>query len=171
MRRSPAKLGVKVGSLWEVECWRKGELAWLERVKNLVVADGLNTLMLAALKTGSAAPTWYVGLIDAASFTGFNFNDAMVSHPGWFESLGYSEPNRQQWVPGTVAAGYVDNAGSRASFSISVAHNVRGGFLTSSNAKGGTAGTLYGEAQFSAIRAANVGDVLIIKLACQATSS
>ena len=53
MRRSPAKLGVKVGSLWEVECWRKGELAWLERIKNLVVADGLNTVMPAARKTGS----------------------------------------------------------------------------------------------------------------------
>lgn len=164
-------LGIKITNTWEFECWRRGELAWRERVKNLVVADGLNTLLLAALKTGSAAPTWYVGLIDNASFTAFNFNDAMVSHPGWYESLGYSEGARQQWVPGTVANGYVDNAGTRANFNINVAHTLKGGFLTSNNAKGGTAGTLFGEAAFSSNRVVAVSDIVIIKLAAQVTSS
>lgn len=166
-----ADLGIKILNTWEFECWRKKELVWKEKVKNLVVADGLNTLLLAALKTGSAAPTWYVALIDNASFTAFNFNDAMVSHPGWYESLAYNEATRQQWVPGTVANGYVDNAGSRANFNINLAHNLKGGFLTSSNIKGGTAGTLFGEAAFSSIRAVVPSDIVIIKLAAQVTSS
>lgn len=171
MRQSPATMGIKVTNTWEFECIRKGRVAWKEKVKNLVVADGLNTFLLAALKTGSAVPTWYVALIDNASFTGFNFNDAMVSHPGWFESIAYSEGTRQQWVPGTVANGYVDNAGSRASFTISVGHTVRGGFLTSNSIKNNTGGTLFGEAQFASPRVVAVSDVLIIKLACQVTSS
>lgn len=171
-RSSPATMGVRVETLYEVECWRKGKLVWIEKTHNLVCLGGLNLLMTATIKSGQAAPTWYVGLIDNATFTAFNFNDTMASHPGWDESIAYSEGTRQLYVPGTVANGYVDNAGSRAQFTVaSTSWTCKGAFLTSNNAKGGASGTLYGEAAFATPRLLNISDVLIIKLACQVTSS
>lgn len=164
-------LGVRVASLWEVECWRKKELAWKETVKNLVVLDGLNVLLSATIKAAGAPNPWWIGLIDANSFSSFNFNDNSASHPGWFESIAYSEATRGQYVTGPVSNGYVDNAANRASFTITIAHNLRGGFLISTSGKDQKSGTLYGEAQFAAPRAANVSDIVIVKLGCQVTSS
>jgi hypothetical protein len=154
MKREEATLGVKVGSIWD-----------------LVVIDGVNALLTSTLKNSLVAPLWYVSLIDNASFTGFVFTDNMGTHPSWFEFLSYSEGTRQQWVPGTVANGYVDNAGSRATFTISQAGTVRGGFLTSANNKNGNTGCLYGEAQFAVPRVVAASDLLIVKLAAQITSS
>ena len=171
-RSSPVALGVGVSSIYDVECIRNGKVIWRENNHNLVVADGLNMILWATIKNGlPPTPQWYVGLIDNNAFTGFHYLDTMASHAGWHETVNYTEGTRYPYIPGVVANAYVDNAGSRATFTINANHIIRGAFLTSFSNKGGNTGVLYGEAQFSAPRGVAVSDILLVKLACQVTSS
>lgn len=169
--RSPT-MAAKVTNTWDFECIRKGKIVWREKVKNLVVGSGLDMLLWATIKQGlPPTPQWYVGLINNAGFVQFIYTDTMASHPGWVESALYNEATRFPYVPGDVANAYVDNAGTRAAFTINTNHSVRGAFLTSFNNKGGNTGILYGEAAFASPRLVNAADTLLIKLACQITSS
>jgi len=131
---------------WKVECWRQGELVWTAEFDNLVPTAGLNKLLDATFKTGLASPTWYVGLINTGAT--FALADTMSSHGGWTESIIYSQTVRPSFTPGTVAAGAVNNSAAKASFTITSGGTLAGAFLTDSNAKGGTSGTLYGEGNF-----------------------
>lgn len=77
--------------------------------------------------------------------------DTMASHASWTELTAYSEANRQAFTPGTIANGSVDNSASKAVFTINAdATIIAGLFMADNNSKGGTTGTLYGMAPFSA---------------------
>lgn len=54
---------IMVGAHYEIECLDKdGNLKWKEDFDNLVPTVGLNKFLDATLKTGLAAPSWFVGL-------------------------------------------------------------------------------------------------------------
>lgn len=161
----------KVGSVYDLECWRRGDLVWHENVHNLVCIGGLNTLLYATFSNGGQWSQWWMGLINNAGFSSLQWNDVMSSHPGWAETTGYNEATRPPFWPSPVANAYLDNNGARAQFTINTAHAIRGAFLVNEQTKGGTANTLYGEAAFAAPRNVAVGDVVLVKLACQITSS
>lgn len=136
-------------------------LLWEVNVPNLVTTAGLNKLLDATLKTGLTGPTWYVGLVDNASFSAYNAADTMGSHAGWLESAAYSNANRPTYTPGTISGGSVDNSASKAVFNINATATIRGAFMADNNTKSGTTGTLYGEADFSGgSRAVVSGDTL-----------
>lgn len=150
---------------YEVECYgADGVLKWKERFHNIVVTAGLNKLLDATLKTGLTSPTWYVGLVDNASFSAYAAGDTMGSHGGWIEGTPYSNANRPAFTPGTIAAGSVDNSASKAVFNINASLTVRGCFMADNNTKGGTTGTLYGEGDFGAARSVISGDTLNVQI-------
>lgn len=149
---------------YEVSCYRDGRLLWVDAFHNLVTTVGKNKVLDAAFKTGLASPAWYVGLVDNASYTAYAAADTMSSHAGWIESTIYTEAVRQTWTAGTIAAGSVDNASSKAVFTINAGGTVRGCFLTTVSTKGGTTGTLYGVGDLTASRVVISGDVLNIKV-------
>ena len=75
------KNAVKVGQRYRVECHdRHGNLKWVEEFDNLVVTAGRNKYLDATLKTGLAAPAWYVGLKDTGTP---DPADTMASHASW----------------------------------------------------------------------------------------
>jgi hypothetical protein len=115
------------------------------------------------------SPTWYVGLVDNASFTAYAAADTLASHGGWFEGVPYSNANRVTWTGGAVSAGSVDNSGSVASFNINATLTVRGAFLASNNTKSGTTGRLYGEADFASARSVLSGDTLNVTVTLTAS--
>lgn len=86
-----------------------------EEFDNLVVTAGRNKYLDATLKTGLAAPLWFVGLVAGPTETDYLAADTMASHAGWLEnSTNYSEATRPAWTPGAVAGGSVDNSAMKA---------------------------------------------------------
>ena len=91
----------------------------------------------------------------------------MRRHP----AITYSESVRQTLTLGTPAAGSVSNTASKATFSINGTTTIFGAFLTTSNTKSGTAGTLYGVVDFGSSRAVISGDTLEITVTLTAASA
>lgn len=135
---------------WEVVCRdRHGNVKWTDVIENLVVDAGVNYILDAGLSGGAAITSWFVGLTDGTPTPAAG--DTMASHAGWAEVTAYSEAARVAWVDGGVSGKSVDNSASPAQFTINADTTVIGGaFLTSSNTKGGTTGTLYAIGAFSA---------------------
>mgnify|MGYP005852016097 CR=1 FL=1 len=115
---------------------------WADEFHNLVVTVGLNDLLDKTFKASAYTAAHYVGLSDGAPT--FAAGDTMASHAGWAEVEDYSQGARPALTLGTVAAGSVDNAASKATFSINGTVTVGGAFVTTNNTKGGDTGTLYG---------------------------
>ena len=150
---------VVVSSHWKFECIRAGKVAWVRDNYNLVTTAGLNKLLDATFKTGLASPAWYVGLVNTSPT--FAAADTMGSHAGWTENVSYGETTREVLTLGTIANGSAGNSASKASFTINASTTVAGAFLTDSDTKSGTTGTLYSEVAFTGgTETLNSADVL-----------
>lgn len=164
--------GPLMRSLYRFECFdRDGKLKWVEEVPNLVVTAGLNDILDKYFKGSSYSAAHFVGLVDNAGFSAYAAGDTMGSHAGWAESTAYSNANRPTLTLGTVSSGSVDNAASKAQFTINATATIRGAFVTTNNTKGGTTGTLYGEADFAASRSVINGDTLNVTVTLTAASA
>ena len=137
---------------YHVECRDKdGHLKWTAESKNLVVNAGLAYMAGTALTSVAQITTWYLGLYGAAASNTPAAGDTMSSHVGWTEIVPYSNANRvtATFVTATTAnPSVVTNTASPAIFNIDDTATVGGAFLTSSNTKSGTTGTLFSAADF-----------------------
>lgn len=133
--------GIKVKGQFIVICHDKNDnFKWEAIGDNLVVNTGLE-LILDVLFVGSSSVVdpWYVGLTDGTPTVASG--DTMVSHGGWAHVTNYDEATRQEFINVRTARA-VANTASTAQFTISTASTIGGAFLTSSNTKDGSAGTL-----------------------------
>lgn len=153
----------KVRTHYLVECHdAAGALLWREEFHNLVTTAGFNILLDSTLKTGVASPTWFVGLVDNASFSAYAAADTMASHAGWIEFTAYSEATRQAFTPSVPSGGSCNNSAAKAVFTANGPGTVRGCFLANNNTKSGTTGTLYGEGDFGAAQPVIATNVLSV---------
>lgn len=140
---------------------KEGRLKWEDDFHNIVTTVGMNKVVDACFKTGLASPAWYIGLVDGAGQQVFSEGDTIGTHDGWTENEDYTELVRQDFIPGTVDTGTVDNTDSRAVFTISGDGSIAGCFLIDDDAKGATDGVLYGVGAFSGgTRPVEIGDTL-----------
>lgn len=158
----------KASGVYKIQCHDKdGNLKWEAESKNLVVNVGLQD-MNAKYFTGSAyTAAWYLGLYGAAASNNPAAGDTMASHAGWTEVTTYSNATRPTCTfgtPTTANPSVATNSASPATFNINGTTTVGGAFLTTSNTKGGTTGTLYSAADFSAPgdRSVVSGDTLTV---------
>jgi hypothetical protein len=140
--------------VYKIQCHdAQGNLKWEDETLNLVVNVGLQD-MNAKYFTGSAyTAAWYIGLYGAGASNTPAAGDTMSSHAGWTEVVAYSQATRPACtfgVPTTANPSVATNSASPATFTINGTTTVGGAFLTSSNTKSGTTGTLYSAADFSA---------------------
>jgi hypothetical protein len=165
-----AHLDLVLKQHWNVKCHDKdGKLLWEEDIDNLVTTVGKNKYLDSTLKTGVTSPTWFVGLVDNASFSAYSAADTMSSHAGWIEGVPYSNGTRGAWTPGTIASGSVDNSASAAVFNCNATLTVRGAFLVDNSTKSGTTGTLLGEVDFSAAQPVVNTNTLTVTVTCSLT--
>lgn len=166
-------LGLKLKNTYKVECFDKdGNLKWVEEVPNLVTTQGKNDLLTKYLEGSSYTATWFVGLVDNASFSAYAAGDTAAQingTNGWIEATNYSNSNRPTWTGGSVSGGSVDNSASVAVFNINASKTIRGAFLVSNSTKAGTSGVLYGEADFSAARSVVNTDILNVTITLTAS--
>lgn len=136
-----------------VQCYDKdGKLKWETENHNLVVNTGLQYMCGTALTSVSQITTWYLGLYGAGASNTPAAADTMSSHAGWTEIVPYSNTNRPTCTFATATTAnpsVATNSASVAVFNINATATVGGAFLTSSNTKSGTTGTLFSAADFS----------------------
>ena len=126
-----------------------GKILWEDHGKNLIVDEGLDYLLGNSLSGSSM----FIGLTDSAPTVAGS--DTMASHAGWSEVAAYSESDRQAWTTAAVSSQSLTNSASVARFTATSTVTVGGAFLTTSNVKSGTAGTLFN------VKAANGGDQVL----------
>jgi len=154
--------------VYKIQCHDKdGNLKWEDEAPNLVVNVGLQD-MNAKYFTGVAyTATWFLGLYGSGATNSPAAGDTMSSHAGWTEVVAYSQATRPACTfgtPTTANPSVATNSASPATFSINATTTVGGAFLTSNSTIGGTTGTLYSAADFSAPgdRAVTNGDTLSV---------
>lgn len=148
----------KFGGCFFAEHYNKfGKLLNKFKFRNAVTDLGLNNLLDAYFGGVTQTTTWYLGLIDNASYTAIANADTMAVHAGWLEFEDYSESNRVTWVEGAAAGRSITNA-TPGTFTISGAGTLRGAFLASNNTKGGTTGLLWAHGLFGATYPVNIAD-------------
>ncbi len=157
-------LGVTLRNFYEVDCYRDGKLLWQDGFENLVTTVGKNALLDYAFRTGVAALSWFVGLVDSTSFTAYSVTDTMSTHGGWIEASPYSDLVRPDYVPAAASAGSMSNAAARALFNVITPATIQGAFLVDDDTVDGVAGVLYGVGSFVTPRTVIAGDVLAIKI-------
>ncbi len=138
-------------------------IAWTEEIRNLVTTEGKNDQLTQYFKGSAYTATPFLGLVNNAGFTAYSTGDTAAQiggTNGWAEGTPYSNATRVAWVGGTASGGSIDNTASVAAFNINATLTVRGGFVATSSTKNGTAGKLYGEADFSVARSVVSGDTL-----------
>jgi hypothetical protein len=97
--------------------------------------------------------------------------DTASNHAGWTEFTNYSEATRPTYTA-LGSADQVGNNASKASFAIAESSTVIGGaYITSTNTRGGSAGTMFAGASFSANKTANASDTITVEYTASVTSS
>lgn len=117
---------------------------------------GLNNLLNEYFGAATQTTTWYLGLVDNASFSAFSTSDTLASHAGWLENTNYTG-NRQTWSPGSASAASITN-GTPASFAITSTVVIKGAFLAS--VASGTSGILWATGAFSSTQSLINGQTL-----------
>lgn len=135
---------------------------------NLVVDQGLNYALNAALDAGSQIATWYVGIFESdytplAGDTGTNFPTDAV------ECTAYDEATRPIYVVPASTAQSITNVASRAEYTFNASKTIYGAFLISSATKGATGGTMFAAGQFDTERVVASSDQLLVGYVINAT--
>jgi hypothetical protein len=151
---APQKEATRAGGVFHVQCFDKdGNLKWEERNHNLVVNEGLQSMVSVYLDASTQITTWYIGLVEGpGSGTTFSANDTIATHGGWTEltpGTAYTG-NRKTATFGTATTAdpsVIDNSASPADFAILGTYTVAGAFLAS--VATGTSGVLFSASDFT----------------------
>lgn len=153
------------GFLWDIELYdRFGALVDKELIHNLMPTEGMNHTLNVVLKSATPVATWYVLLYEG------NYTPVVGDTAATFPSLAtecttYSETTRVAYVPGTVAAGAVDNSASPAVFTSTADKTIYGGAIVSVAAKGSTSGVITSAVRFSTSKAFTTGSIIRVTAA------
>ena len=139
-------------------------------VKNIVVNQGLNYLLGAALGAQSVVTAWYIGLF-SNNYTILASDTAATISANSGEVTQYTAGTRQTWSSAPPASQSISNSATQASFTFNSTLTVYGAFLISSSAINGTSGTLFSGAQFGSAKAVVNSDILQLTYTFTAASA
>ena len=144
--------------------------------KNLIVTEGLNSLLDTAIGGVTQIATWYLG-IGKTNYTPIATNTAANSlgvgqYYGECQDADYTPAtNRPTYVPAASSGGVITNAASKAEFDIAGSITVYLAFLASAQAKTATTGKLLAAKLLSASKAVVSTDILYVTYQITLTSS
>jgi len=145
---------VKGGGVFHVQCFDKeNNLKWEQDVHNLVVNEGLQSMVNVYLDATTQITTWYIGLIQGpGSGVTVAAGDTIATHGGWTEltpGTAYSG-NRKTATFGSATLAdpsVITNSASPADFNMLGSYTVGGAFLCS--VATGTSGVLFSASVFT----------------------
>lgn len=128
--------------------------------ENLVVDQGLDYILGAAVGATSVISNWYIATFSGdvtvlATWTGTNFSSNST------EWTTYENATRPSWQRGSVASGAVDSFTVKAEFkSTADGQVVRGAGLLSASAKSAASGTLIAASRFPSDKNLDTDEIL-----------
>lgn len=128
---------------------------------NVIVDEGLNNMLDAALRNSGAQTAWYLGLYGGA-YTPVTSETAATVAANAGEVTNYTGGSRPQWRPAAAANRSITNAAQTAVFTFSGNAAVNGAFMISSSQLSGTSGKLMSIVQFGAAKNITAGDTLTL---------
>ena len=138
--------------------------------KNLVVNQGLNDLLNCYFNAGGQTPNWYLGIFQG-NYTPVASDTASVIAANSTECSSYTSATRPQWQQAAPSAQSITNSANRATFTFNNSQTIYGAFLISNSTIGGTSGTLFSAAQFSASKNVVSADQLLLTYPFNASSA
>ena len=146
---------------WRVEHWRKDRLLKVYEFYNDICNVGKNDIFNVYFHSGTQTSTanWFIGLISNTGYSGLAVTDTMASHSGWTELTGYTQGTRVSWGPAAASGQSITNV-TPNQFDINATATCKGVFVVNDGTKGGSTGTLWATALFSADVPVNNGDQL-----------
>jgi hypothetical protein len=127
--------------------------------ENIVVNQGLNYLLGAALGAQSVTTAWYIALF-SNNYTILPSDTASNIAASSGEVTQYAAGVRQNWSSAPPASQSITNSAAQASFTFNATVTVYGAFLISSSAINGTSGILFSGAQFGSPKSVVNTDIL-----------
>jgi hypothetical protein len=137
---------------------KRGEVE--EQYENLVVNQGLDYILSAAVGATSPLSNWYIATFSGdvtvlSTWTAANFT---ANSTEWTT---YESATRPVWSRGSVASGGVDSFASKAEFkSTADTQTIRGAALISASAKGAISGTLIAASRFTSDKQLDTDEIL-----------
>lgn len=165
---SPAiKSIIPVGTWWQFEHYRKGNLIDKWDQKNVLTTEGLNHMLDSTFYGSTQITAWYMGLFESDT-------TPLITHtyavPGFTESTHYEEATRVAYTEAAASACVTTNNASKAAFTIAATTSgtVYGAFLcgggSAATTKEDTAGggTLFASSKFATAKTVVHDDVLLV---------
>jgi hypothetical protein len=129
--------------------------------KNLLVGEGLTSMLGVYLHADTQLPNWFVGLF-SGNYTPVDTVTGATIASAATETVSYSSSTRPAYVPAAASAKSITNSASRADFVFTSPDTIYGAFLISDSTRGGTAGVLLSAARFAAAKPVSIGDELLL---------
>jgi hypothetical protein len=139
--------------------------------KNLVVNEGLNYVLKAAVGETSGISSWYIALFsgDVVVSSAWTAATFVATATEW---TNYDETARGTWTNSAVASQGTDSFANKASFTSSAdAQTVRGAALVSASAKSATSGVLFAASRLSSDKTLATGEILDVGYGLTLTAS
>jgi len=161
--------GIKVGGVYHGQIIRAGRVIEEFEDPNLVVNEGLNSLLNVMFNGTTQIGTWYLGVFEG-NYTPVSTVTAATITSASTESTAYASATRPEYVEAAASSQSITNSASRASFVFNATKTIYGAFLVSSSVKSGTTGTLFSAARFATSKAVENGDELLLTYTFTASS-
>lgn len=158
-----------VQGIWRGLHIRNGELIDKWEDPNIVVNEGLNSLLSVVFNGGVQITTWYLAPFEG-NYTPVATNTAANITSTSTECTAYTQSLRVAYTPAAAASQQVTNSASVATFTFNATKSVYGAFLISNSVKSATSGTLFSAARFSAVKNVVSGDQLLLTYTFTASS-
>lgn len=169
---APDALGSRThtGVTYLIEHLRGDQVLSAEVVENLMPAEGRNHMLGVTLKSVAQVANWYLGVFENNSYPADDLKaSTVVATLG--ESVAYAPATRPAFTPGSIAAGAVDNTGSRAEFTFTESKRIHGAFMASSPTRGSGTGVLISAARFASAKDVTAGDTLRVTASFELVSA
>jgi hypothetical protein len=153
--------GLKLQGIFDIKCYREGNLLWEETIPNIVTNEGLTRTLNNMLNTGTAIPTWYCALLEGTStaYATANYDVPLIT-----ECTSYDEATRVIYTGLYTSTQLITNAAAPAVFTISATKTIYGAAIVSTSTRGDHTAApnnvLFSYAAFAASRAVVDNDVI-----------
>lgn len=158
-----------VGGKYTGQIIRAGKVIDEFEDDNLVVNEGLNSLLDIMFAGSTQITTWYLGVFEG-NYTPVAGLTAATVAANATECTAYASATRPVYTEAAASSQSITNSANRASFVFNATKTIYGAFLISNNTKGGTSGTLFSAARFSSSKSVESTDELLLTYTFTASS-
>lgn len=162
--------GLKVAGKYHGQIIRAGRVIDEFEDSNLVVNEGLNSLLDIYFHASTQITTWYLGIFEG-NYTPVATVTAATIASAATECTAYTNGTRPAYDEAAASSQSITNSASRASFVFNATKTIYGAFLISNSTKSGTSGTLFSAARFSTSKAVESSDELLLTYTFTAASA